>query len=203
MDYKNKRAKTLEDVLDVVQRSDLPPFHHRDITSAIKRICELASVAPTTVPAEAPTLRAMIAKVRPAAHGVTSKTWANLLSRFRAALRLADVIDSAWQGAANQNPTWAPLVGAIAKDKRLSFGLACFFNWCATQGIAPTAVDDAVSSDSIAGSRTGRFAPSRAASCDAFQTFGTKRAKGPASGRTSSSPPSPSSRLQSGSSGKI
>ena len=144
MDYKNKRAKTLEDVLDVVQRSDLPPFHHRDITSAIKRICELASVAPTTVPAEAPTLRAMIAKVRPAAHGVTSKTWANLLSRFRAALRLADVIDSAWQGAANQNPTWAPLVGAIAKDKRLSFGLACFFNWCATQGIAPTAVDDAV-----------------------------------------------------------
>ena len=126
------------------RRSDLPPFHHRDMTSAIKRICEMAGVAPTTVPAEAPALRAMIAKIRPAAHGVTSKTWANLLSRFRAALRLADVIDSAWQGAANQNPAWAPLVEAIAEDKRLSCGLACFFNWCATQGIAPTAVDDAV-----------------------------------------------------------
>ena len=46
-------------------------------------------------------MRAMIAKVRPAAHGVSSKTWANLLSRFRAALRLADVIDSAGQGAAH------------------------------------------------------------------------------------------------------
>ena len=126
------------------RRSDLPPFHHRDITSAIKRICELAGVAPTTVPAEAPTLRAMIAKVRPAAHGVTSKTWANLLSRFRAALRLADVIDSAWQGAANQNPTWAPLVDAIAKDKRLSFGLAASLTGAPPEASPRKTVNDAV-----------------------------------------------------------
>ena len=104
----------------------------------------MAGVAPATVPAEAPALRAMLAKIRPAAHGVSPKTWANLLSRFRAALRLADVIDPVWQGSAMQHPAWAPLVQAIAEDKRLSCGLAAFFNWCASQAIAPEEVDDAV-----------------------------------------------------------
>ena len=71
MDHNNNKGKTLEDVLGTVQKSDLPPFQRRDMTSAIKRICEMAGVAPATVPAEAPALRAMIAKIRPAAHGVS------------------------------------------------------------------------------------------------------------------------------------
>jgi integrase len=86
----------------------------------------------------------MLAKIRPAAHGVTEKTWANLLSRLRRALRLADVIDLAVPGSALQNPAWAPLVQAIADDKRLSCGLVPCFNWCATHAVDPTAVNDAV-----------------------------------------------------------
>ena len=79
----------------------------------------------------------MVAKIRPAAHGITRKTWANLFSRFRAELRLADVIDPNWQGCAARDPAWAPLVQAIAGDKRLSTGLAVFYNWCAARGIRP------------------------------------------------------------------
>jgi hypothetical protein len=89
-------------------------------------------------------LRAIIAKIRPAAHGVTEKTWANLLSQLRAALRLADVIDPMVSGSAMQDPAWAALVQAVAGDKRRSCGLALFFNWCATRAIAAEAVDDAV-----------------------------------------------------------
>ena len=90
-----------------------------------------------TVTVPAPSVRAMVAKIRPAAHGITRKTWANLFSRFRAELRLADVIDPNWQGCAARDPAWAPLVQAIAGDKRLSTGLAVFYNWCAARGIRP------------------------------------------------------------------
>src|SRR5262249_5800480 len=98
------------------------------MTSAIKRICEMAGVGSAMMPTEAPALRAMIAKIRPAAHGVKEKTWANLLSQLRAALRLADVIDHPAPGSALKHPAWAPLVKAVAADKRLSYGLAAFSN---------------------------------------------------------------------------
>jgi integrase len=144
MDRNNNKGKTLENVKGTVQKADLAPFQSRDMTSAINRICEMAGVAPAAVPGEAPGIRAMVAKIRPAAHGVSSKTWSNLRSRLRAALRLADVIDPMVQGSAMQNPAWAPLMQAIAEDKRLSCGLVLFFNWCATNAVVPEAVDDAV-----------------------------------------------------------
>ena len=84
----------------------------------------------------APAVRDLLAKIRPAAHGMTCKTWANLLSRFRRELRLADVIDPmATRLALPVIPTWAPSVQAIAGDKRLSTGLAAFANWCAADDI--------------------------------------------------------------------
>ena len=97
----------------------------------------MAGVTPAQVPAEAPSIRAMLAKIRPAAHGMTSKTWANVLSRFRKELRLVDVIDPNWQGCAVRHPAWAPLEQAIAGDKRLLHGLAFFNNWCAAQDTLP------------------------------------------------------------------
>jgi hypothetical protein len=57
---------------------------------------------------------------------MTAKTWANLLSRFRQELRLADVIDPNRQGCAARHPAWAHLVQAIAKAKNLANGLAAF-----------------------------------------------------------------------------
>ena len=40
MDHNNNKDKTLADVLAAVQKANLPPFQHRDITSAVKRIPE-------------------------------------------------------------------------------------------------------------------------------------------------------------------
>jgi integrase len=143
VDHNKNKGETLENVLGAVQKADLPPFQGRDMTSAIKRLCEMAGVAPATSPAKAPSIRAMLAKIRPAAHGVSPKTWSNLVSRFRAALRLAGVIEPAGQGSAMQHPGWAPLVQAIADDKRLYCGLCSFFNWSASQDIAPEELDNA------------------------------------------------------------
>jgi integrase len=103
----------------------------------------MAGAAPAIVAAEAVALRAMISKILPAGHGVGRKTWSNLLSGLRAALRLARVIDPTLQGNASRHPAWGPLAQAIAGDKRLSCGLAPFQNWCAASGPMPSAVDDA------------------------------------------------------------
>src|SRR5262245_517124 len=105
--------------------------------SAVKRVCDIAGCTPRTLPLEVAGLRKTLRKASPAAHDITPKTWANLLSRFRAALRLAGVIDPAWQGSPMQHTAWAPLVQAIAGNKRLSCGLAPFSNWCASQAITP------------------------------------------------------------------
>jgi len=104
----------------------------------------MAGVAPAAVVAEATALRPMLAKVLPAAHGVTKKTWANLRSQFRAALRHDGVIDPSMVGFAVRDPAWALLVEAAAGDKRVCCGLALFANWCAYKPIVPGIVDDAV-----------------------------------------------------------
>ena len=85
-----------------------------------------------------------VAQGPPALHGITSKTWANLLSRFRQELRLADVIDPNRQGCAARHPAWAKLVQAIATVKNLANGLAAFLNWCAAHDIVPEAVHDGI-----------------------------------------------------------
>jgi hypothetical protein len=104
----------------------------------------MAGVSPAQVAADAPAIRALLRKVSPGLHGMTSKTWANLLSLFRQELRLADVIDPNRQGCAARHPAWAHLVQAIADAKNLANGLAAFLNWCASHDIIPEAVDDSV-----------------------------------------------------------
>jgi integrase len=104
----------------------------------------MAAISPIQVPADAPSIRALLRKVRPPLHGITAKTWANLLSRFRQELRLADVIDPNRQGCAARHPAWAHLVQAIATAKNLANGLAAFLNWCAYHDVVPEAVDDSV-----------------------------------------------------------
>jgi hypothetical protein len=135
--------KTLEDVRRLAESADPTNLKRLNGRSATERICAMAAISPDQVLAEAPSIRAMLAKIRPAAHGMTPKTWANLLSRFRRELRLADVIDTGSQGYASRHPAWAPLLQALTGDKRLSHGLALFHNWCAAGGIPPEDVEAA------------------------------------------------------------
>src|SRR5262245_40792498 len=141
----NKSIETAEDLLGFLDRAKPPATRRRDMKSAVKRVCEAAGCTPRGLLLHVPTLRETLRKIRPAAHGITPKTWANLLSQFRTALKLAGLIDRGGEGSAMRHPAWAPLVQAIADDKRLSCGLAAAFsNWCATHGIAPEEVNDAV-----------------------------------------------------------
>jgi hypothetical protein len=53
--------------------------------------------------------------MRPAAHGITAKSYSNLKSLFAAALELVGVIDSLSRGTARRHPEWRPLLEAAPK----------------------------------------------------------------------------------------
>jgi integrase len=86
----------------------------------------------------------MLSRIRPAAHGVSAKSYSNLKSLLGAALQLAGVIDPSGRGSAKRHPEWGPLLEALAPDQRLSNGLAAFANWCSGQDVSPGEVDDPI-----------------------------------------------------------
>ena len=84
---------TLADVRGLIEQAGLTGTRRRDMVSAINRICEMAGTTPACVSAEPPVLKEMLSHIRPAAHGVSVKSYSNLRSLFAAALQLAGVID--------------------------------------------------------------------------------------------------------------
>jgi integrase len=112
------------------------------MVSAIKRLCEMAGTAPASVPAEPPRLREILSRIRPAAHGVSAKSYSNQRSLLAAALQLAGIIDPLGRGSARCHPEWKPLLDAVADDQRTSNGIAAFANWGANHGISPGKVND-------------------------------------------------------------
>src|SRR5262245_59538592 len=140
----NRPVGTLADGRALSEEAGLPGTRRRDMVSAIKRLCEMAGTTPASVRAEPSVLKDMLSRIRPAAHGVSAKSYSNLRSLLGAALQLAGVIDPSGRGDARRPPEWAPLFEAVADDQRLSNGLAAFANWCAGQGISPGEVNDTV-----------------------------------------------------------
>src|SRR5262245_53143661 len=141
MDEKRTET-TLADVLARLDQGGLTGTRRRDMASAINRVCAMAGTTPAAVPAAPPFLREMLSRVRPAAHGISRKSYSNLRSLLAAGLHLAGLADPLSRGRALRHPAWGPLLEAIADDKRLSNGLAAFANWCASQGIAASEVGD-------------------------------------------------------------
>jgi hypothetical protein len=144
MQSAKNNIKTLGNLLDFIESAGLPSSQRRDLRSAISRVSDMAGVILATAEASPRALRQMLKRASPAAHGVTRKTWANLLSGLRVALRLAGLIDPRADGLALKDPAWAPLLEAVAEDKRLSCGLAAFANYSARRAITPNQADDAV-----------------------------------------------------------
>src|SRR5262249_26886604 len=102
----NRMMSTLADVLAVLDQDGPPGIRPRDMISAVKRLCEMAGTMPASVRAEPPVLKDMLSRIRPAAHGVSTKSYSNLRSLLAAALELAGVIDPSGRGSARHHPEW-------------------------------------------------------------------------------------------------
>src|SRR5262245_51992081 len=141
---KNKSLDTAEDLRGLLDQANLNTVRRRDLKSAVSRVCVMAGCAPRSLRLDVPILRETLGRIRPAAHGVSWKTWGNIQSLFRRALELAGVVDRMDRGVALRHPLRGPLMCSIAHDKRLAGGLAAFANWCAAQDRSPDEINDAV-----------------------------------------------------------
>src|SRR4029079_2237052 len=90
---KNESPETADDLLGFLDLARLKATQRRDLKSSVNRYCEMAGCAPRVLRLKVVTLRETSRKIRPAAHNVTQKTWANIRSSFAKALELAGVID--------------------------------------------------------------------------------------------------------------
>src|SRR5262245_47790192 len=102
--HQSNSTKTLEDVLRLLVAATINPTRRRDMVSAIKRLCEMAATTPSSVLVDAPRLRALLSGIRPAAHGISAKSYSNLRSLLGASLQLAGVIDSLGRGDGRRHP---------------------------------------------------------------------------------------------------
>src|SRR5580704_13017674 len=138
----NRVVTTLAELLVFLHGVSLTGTRRRDMVSAVNRVCEMAGTTPASVRAEPPFLRDMLSRIRPAAHGVSAKSYSNQRSLLAGALQLAGIIDWLGRGSARCHPKWKLLLDAVADDQRLSNGIAGFANWCANNGISPGEVND-------------------------------------------------------------
>ena len=130
---------TLGDVVRYLEEdASLLPARQRDLISAVRRVCKIVGVDPNTAPAAMQYMRPLIKKVWPAKHGLRPKTWSNLRSDFRAAVKqilppLPRQIDAEWEKLRSRLP-----------DQRMIAGLSRFISYCEREDVPPAAVCDAV-----------------------------------------------------------
>lgn len=134
----NRTPATLADVLAALEADTaLGANRRRDLRSAPRRIARMTGKPLDRLPAELSLLRPMLNEIRPAAHGISAKTFANLRSNFMAAVRHAGVVEAR---PAVLTPAWQALHAALPTT-RLRHGLSRFLRWCALRDLVPSALD--------------------------------------------------------------
>ncbi len=134
----NRTPTTLADVLAALEADTaLGANRRRDLRSALQRIARMTGKPLDRLPAELSLMRPMLNEIHPVSHGITPKTFANLLSNFMAAVRHAGIVEARPQVL---TPAWQALHAALPTT-HLRHGPSRFLRWCALQDFVPSALD--------------------------------------------------------------
>ena len=109
------RAKTLADVLAVVERSTaLSPTRLRDLRSAVIRVADLLGNVPGRIALDLPTISTRLAAISPVAAGMTTKRFANIRSDFLAAVKASGLIPIGPWHKGRLAPAWRQLFARLS-----------------------------------------------------------------------------------------
>ena len=114
----------------------LTPRAKIEIRSTLNKIDEIhRNIGLDCVPADPARLRTTFNRILPAAHGITDKTWSNIRSNVRKALRIAGVTRTDF--TIRLTGRWADLWQAVlaSGDAGLKAGLTRFPRYCQKHGI--------------------------------------------------------------------
>jgi integrase len=135
---------TLAAVIEAINASShLDPQARADLASAVRAVARTLGLPPGDVPAHPGFLGQRVAKVGPAAHGLTPSRWANIKSLLRRALNLAGVSTMPGRYLAPLSPAWSGLRRQIP-DRGTKLGLSRLMHFCSAEKIEPEDVDDSV-----------------------------------------------------------
>jgi integrase len=135
-------AVTLADVLAAIGTQEgLSETRRRDLRSAVKRVAALLDDAPERIPLVMPAISAKLAKLSPAAAGVSAKTFHNLRSDFLAAVKASGLHSARRPARAPLGPAWQALLKELS-TRRVHLGLSRFARYASERGIEPPKVDD-------------------------------------------------------------
>lgn len=124
---------------------ELTPERQRDLISGLRRVARALGRAPEEVPADPKWLQPRLAKVMPAALGITPKAWQNALSDARSAMARAGIVKRRYKLVDDLTPPWRALWQAVldAKDPTLPTALRRFVHFLSALEIAPQDVTQA------------------------------------------------------------
>src|SRR5690242_7627389 len=117
----------------------LPPKRRRALVGAVRDVLRLIGVDLSREP-NLGAVRSQLSRFSPRSAGLNTRTWANKLSFFRAALRYAQ---PARRKPSAMDPRYRILLRA-SLDKSMAVGLSRLFGWLSEAGVSPNAVNDSV-----------------------------------------------------------
>lgn len=120
----------------------LSPTRRRDLASGLRRVAKALGRSPETTLADPKWLQPRLARVAPAAAGLSPKSWTNALSDARAAMAEFGVVATRARRMDDLSPAWRALWTTLlaAKDPTLQPALCRFVHFLNTLGVAPEAV---------------------------------------------------------------
>lgn len=118
---------------------NLPDTRRRDLISGLRRVAKALGRAPEEVPADTKWLQPRLAKVMPAALGLSPKGWQNAQSDARAAMAWAGIVKRRHRHIDDLTPAWRALWAQVlaSNDPTLPLALCRFVHFLNGLGVAP------------------------------------------------------------------
>lgn len=133
------------DLIERIQTDEsLSVTRRRDLMSGLRRIATTLGRAPEDIPCDARWLQPRLARIAPAAHRITAKTWQNALSNARTAMAHFGLVEQRQRRIGDLSSDWYRLWKAVlaSNDRTLSSALLRFVHFLSRQNIAPEAVSE-------------------------------------------------------------
>ncbi len=146
MSFIPKGTPMFADLVATLQADDrLSDTRRRDLISGLRRVAKALGRAPEDVPAYGRWLQPRLARLSPAALGMTAKAWQNALSDARAAMAQCGLVERRWSRPGDLTPAWRALWDVVlaANDPTLQPSVGRFVYFLNHSGVAPDEVRDA------------------------------------------------------------
>jgi integrase len=121
---------------------DLSATRKRDLISGLRRVARALGRAPEEVPADPKWLQPRLAKVMPAALGLSLKGWQNAQSDARSAMAWAGIVKRRNRHIDDLSPSWRALWAQVlaSQDATLPLALCRYVHFLNGLGVAPEEV---------------------------------------------------------------